>query len=122
MKTPKFKFMAMSKLIGVIAFTFVFIISVYAMVEMHNTCMYDSLPQLIISSFSFAGVYTCFYLLMANVENIECERTRREIELENMKKSKTINEEDIDKKEIEINNLNQTVSNLMNQTSNGNLF
>lgn len=122
MKTPKFKFMAMSKLIGVIAFTFVFIISVYAMVEMHNTCMYDSLPQLIISSFSFAGVYTCFYLLMAKVEHIECERTRREIELENMKKSKTINEEDIDKKEIEINNLNQTVSNLMNQTSNGNLF
>ena len=76
---PKFRFMAMSKLIGVIAFGFVFGITVYSMIEMHNTGDYSNLGQLIISAYGFASVYAGFYLLMAKVEHVEEEKTKRDV-------------------------------------------
>ena len=51
------------------------------MQEMHNTGNYDALPQLIISAFGFASIYSGFYLTMAKVEHVEEERTKREKEL-----------------------------------------
>ena len=72
---PRFRFMAMSKMIGIIAFGFVFMITVYSMKEMHNTGNYDALPQLIISAFGFASIYAGFYLTMVKAEHIEEEKT-----------------------------------------------
>lgn len=83
-----FKFMAMSKFIGVVAFAFVFMITIYAMIEMHKTQTYAALPQLIISAFGFASVYAGFYLLMAKVEHVEVEKTKREKELIELKTQK----------------------------------
>ena len=76
-KQLRFRFMAMSKLIGLVAFAFVFMITIYAMNEMHNTGNYDALPQLIISAFGFASVYSGFYLTMDKVEHVEDEKSKR---------------------------------------------
>lgn len=114
---PKFRFLAMSKLIGLIAFTFVATIVIYAMVEMHISQDYSSLPQLIISAFSFAGVYTMFYLIMAKVEHVETERTKREKELLMLKANKA-SEEEIAEKKIEIATLNQKINELLSESPN----
>lgn len=89
------KFMAMSKLIGLIACLFVFAIVIYSMVEMHITGDLSNLSQLIISSFSFAGIYTGFYLTMAKAEHIDAERQRLKDELNELR-----NKYEIDPKEI----------------------
>ena len=111
----RFRFMAMSKLIGLIAFAFVFMITVYAMHEMHITGNYDSLPQLIISAFGFASIYSGFYLTMAKVEHVEEERTLREKELAHLKKAKNKDEEEIQDKRTEIEQLKQNINDIINQ-------
>ena len=112
---PRFRFMAMSKMIGVIAFGFVFMITVYSMKEMHNTGNYDALPQLIISAFGFASIYAGFYLTMAKAEHIEEEKTKRENELKNLQK-KNVSEEEIDLKRQEINDLFNKINELMSES------
>lgn len=116
-KLPKFRFMAMSKLIGLVAFGFVFMITIYAMNEMHATGNYDALPQLIISAFSFASVYAGFYLLMAKVEHVEEERTKREKELALLQRKDGISEEDIQDKKDEIEALRQKMNDLLSETT-----
>ena len=112
---PRFRFMAMSKMIGIIAFGFVFMITVYSMKEMHNTGNYDALPQLIISAFGFASIYAGFYLTMAKAEHIEEEKTKRENELKNLQK-KNASEEEIDLKRQEINDLFNKINELMSES------
>lgn len=114
---PAFRFMAMSKLIGIIAFAFVFIITVYAMQEMHNTGNYDSLPQLIISAFGFASVYAGFYLTMAKVEHVEEEKTTREKELKTLEKNGS-SDEAIQNKRNEIEMLRQKMNDLISESTN----
>ena len=110
----RFKFMAMSKLIGLVAFGFVFMVTIYAMKEMHLTNNYDALPQLIISAFGFAGVYAGFYLTMAKVEHVEEEKTKREKEL-NILKKQNASEEDIQFKKDEINGLRQKMNDIISE-------
>ena len=112
---PRFRFMAMSKMIGIIAFGFVFMITIYSMKEMHNTGNYDALPQLIISAFGFASIYAGFYLTMAKAEHIEEEKTKRENELKNLQK-KNVSEEEIDLKRQEINDLFNKINELMSES------
>lgn len=114
-KIPRFRFMATSKFIGLVAFFFVLIITIYSMIEMHISCDYSSLSQLIISSFGFASVYAGFYLVMAKVEHMEEERTRREIELFNLKK-KNVSPEEIETQRQKISDLEQQVMNLLSQS------
>ena len=108
------KFMAMSKLIGLVAFSFVFIITLYSMIEMHITQDYNALPQLIISAFSFAGVYAGFYLTMAKVEHIEYEKTKREKELISLKKQQASDEDILDKKQ-EIEELRHKINEIISE-------
>ena len=116
-KQLRFRFMAMSKLIGLVAFAFVFMITIYAMNEMHNTGNYDALPQLIISAFGFASVYSGFYLTMAKVEHVEDEKSKREKELVTLKKSKTKDEEEIQAKKAEIESLRQKMNDILSETT-----
>ena len=116
-KLPRFRFMAMSKFIGLIAFAFVFMITVYAMHEMHITGNYDSLPQLIISAFGFASIYSGFYLTMAKVEHVEEEKTLREKELAHLKKAKNKDEEEIQDKRTEIEQLKQNINDTISQST-----
>ena len=115
---PRFRFMAMSKMIGLIAFSFVFIITVYAMIEMHNTGDYSNLGQLIISAYGFASVYSGFYLLMAKVEHVETEKTNREKELATLKQEGA-SEEDIQLKESQISALGQKLGEIMSESIHG---
>jgi hypothetical protein len=114
---PKFRFMAMSKLIGVIAFLFVFIITGFAMYEMHVSQNYDSMPQLIISAFAFASVYSGFYLTMAKVEHIEEERTLREKELTLLKSQDDPNIEDEEAKKADIEALTTKIGEILSEAS-----
>ena len=117
-KQLRFRFMAMSKLIGLVAFAFVFMITIYAMNEMHNTGNYDALPQLIISAFGFASVYSGFYLTMAKVEHVEYEKSKREKELATLKKGKTKDdEEEIQNKKAEIESLRQKMNDILSETT-----
>ena len=116
-KRLRFRFMAMSKLIGLVAFAFVFMITIYAMNEMHNTGNYDALSQLIISAFGFASVYSGFYLTMAKVEHVEEERSKREKELSVLKKSKIQDEEEIQAKRAEIESLRQKMNDILSETT-----
>lgn len=113
---PKFRFMAMSKLIGLITFAFIFTVTVYSMKEMHISGNYDALPQLIISAFGFGSIYAGFYLTMAKVEHVEEERTRREKELA-MLKGMSASEEDIANKKAEIENLSQKMNDVLSESS-----
>lgn len=115
-KKKKLRFMAMSKLIGLVTFVFVFIVTAFSMKEMHNSGNYDALPQLIISAFGFATIYAGFYLTMAKVEHVEEERTKREKELATLIK-KNANDEDIADKKQEIQNLTQKLNDLINETT-----
>lgn len=112
----RFRFMAMSKLIGLIAFAFVFMITMYAMKEMHDTGNYDALPQLIISAFGFASIYSGFYLTMAKVEHVEEEKTKREKELALLKKQDVPQEDIIDKKQ-EVENLRQKINDILSESA-----
>lgn len=112
---PKFRFMAMSKLIGVIAFTFVFMVVLYSMYEMHISGIYDSLPQLIISAFGFAGVYAGFYLTMAKVEHVEDEKTKRQKELKILEVSEASLEE-IEMKRQQLNDLHNKTNELLSES------
>ena len=116
-KQLRFRFMAMSKLIGLITFAFVFMITIYAMNEMHATGTYDALPQLIISAFGFASVYSGFYLTMAKVEHVEEEKSNREKELIALKKNKIKDEEEIQAKREEIEALKQKINDIINETT-----
>ena len=119
-KTPKFRFMAMSKLIGLIVFAFVFMITIFSMKEMHDTGNYDSLPQLIISAFGFASVYSGFYLTMAKVEHVEEEKDNREKELIALKNNNLENNDksdEIELKKSEIISLIQKVNDLLSESN-----
>lgn len=116
-RLPKFRFMAMSKLIGLITFGFVFVVTVYAMYEMHISQDYSNLGQLIISAYGFASVYAGFYLLMAKVEHVEVEKTKREKELASLKNGNASEEEIIEKKS-EIQNLVQKMNDLISESIN----
>ena len=119
-KTPKFRFMAMSKLIGLIVFAFVFMITIFSMKEMHDTGNYDSLSQLIISAFGFASVYSGFYLTMAKVEHVEEERSNREKELIALKNNNLENNDksdEIELKKSEIISLIQKVNDLLSESN-----
>lgn len=115
-KRPRFRFMAMSKLIGLIVFALVFMTIAFSMWEMHITSNYEALPQLIISVFGFASIYAGFYLTMAKVEHVEEEKTKREKELLALKK-KAASQEDIDSKKQEIENLSQELNELIKETT-----
>ena len=115
-KQLRFRFMAMSKLIGLIAFGFVFMITVYSMNEMHNTGNYDALPQLIMSAFGFASVYAGFYLTMAKVEHVEEEKTKREKELKTLQKSEDASTEEIEAKRQQINDLLNKANELLSES------
>ena len=115
-KQLRFRFMAMSKLIGLIAFGFVFMITVYSMKEMHNTGNYDALPQLIMSAFGFASVYAGFYLTMAKVEHVEEEKTKREKELKALQKSETATSEEVELKRQQINDLLNKANELLSES------
>ena len=117
-KQSLIKFMAMSKIIGIIIFAFVIIVSVFVMYEMHISQNYDALPQLIISIFGFASVYTGFYLTMAKVEHIEEEKTKREKELLLLKNSNKYTEEEIELKTQQIEKLDESLNSLMNESNN----
>ncbi len=108
--------MAMSKLIGLISFSFVFVIVLYAMYEMHISQNYDSLPQLIISAFAFASVYAAFYLTMAKVEHVEAEKTLREKELSSLAKN-SASKEEIANKQNEISQLMQKALEILGDSS-----
>lgn len=114
-KLPRFRFMAMSKLIGVIAFGFLATIVIYSLVEMHKSQTYDALPQLIVSSFAFAAVYAGFYLTMAKVEHIEEEKTKREKELKSLEKTGDV--EEIERKKQEISDLGAKLSEIISETT-----
>lgn len=114
-KKFKFRFMAMSKLIGLMAIAFVFIVVVYTMEEMHNTGNYEALPQLIISAFGFASIYAGFYLTMAKMEHIEAEKTKREKELTLLKKVNA-SQENIDAKQEEIEGYKQKINEILSET------
>lgn len=111
----KFRFMAMSKLIGLMAIAFVFIVVVYTMEEMHNTGNYEALPQLIISAFGFASIYAGFYLTMAKMEHVEAEKTKREKELALLKKVNA-SQENIDAKQEEIEGYKQKINEILSET------
>jgi Tfp pilus assembly protein PilO len=115
-RLPKFRFMAMSKLIGLVAIAFVFMVTIYTMQEMHETGNYEALPQLIISAFGFASIYAGFYLTMAKMEHVEEEKTKREKELAMLQK-KEASQEDIDDKRQEIENLRQKMNDLLSETT-----
>lgn len=112
---PRFRFMAMSKLIGLIAFSFVFMIVLYSMYEMHISGIYDSLPQLIISAFGFASVYAGFYLTMARVEHVEDEKTKRQKELKILEASEASLEE-IEMKRQQLNDLHNKTNELLSES------
>lgn len=114
-KKLRFRFMAMSKLIGIIAFCFVLIVTIYAMYEMHISQDYSSLSQLIISAFGFASVYAGFYLTMAKVEHLEEEKTRREMELRKLQKQNDVDEVEIQEKRQQINDTIAKLTELMGE-------
>lgn len=116
-KLLRFRFMVTSKFIGMVAFFFVFIVTVYAMYEMHISRDYSSLPQLIISAFGFASVYAGFYLVMAKVEHVEEEKTRREAQLHTMKQ-KDVPAEEIEAQKQKILELEQQIGNILTQPQN----
>lgn len=114
----RFRFMVTSKFIGMMAFFFIAIIVAFSMYEMHRSMDYSSMPQLIISAFGFASIYAAFYLTMAKIEHAEEEKTRREIELANLKAKAGVNEvtqEDLDNARQEINELRNTIDGLLGQ-------
>jgi len=115
-KLPKFRFMAMSKLLGVFAIILVLVVVVYTMLEMHLSANYDALPQLILSIFGFASIYVGFYLTMAKMEHVEEEKTKREKELALLKK-KDASEEDINDKRQEIESLRQKMNDLISEST-----
>ena len=112
-RRPNNKFIAMSKLLGVLVFLLTITMIVFSLYEMHEQSNLDSLPQLIISVFGLAGVYIAFYLTMAKWEHIEQEKTLREKEIIKLKKALNVycKEEEIQE---EINELEGEVQNLEN--------
>lgn len=114
-KNNIFKFMAMSKLIGVIVFLFTAIVTIYIMYEIHISQNYDVLPQLIISVFGFASIYTGFYLNMAKIEHIEEEKTKREKELALLTLNN--NEEQVNLKIQQIEKLEERLNTLINEST-----
>ena len=115
-KLPRFKFMAMSKLLGILSISLVFIVVLYTMNEMHYSQNYDALPQLIISVCGLATIYVGFYLTMAKVEHVEEEKTKREKELSLLKKDRNTPQEDITDKRQEIENLRQKMNELISES------
>ena len=110
-KLLKFRFMAMSKLIGLMAFLFAIIITGFCMFEMHISKNYESMPQLIISVFGFLSIYSGFYISMAKVEHIEEEKTKREKELAKL----SLNEEEkAETKKADIDALRESINSLLN--------
>lgn len=124
-KPPIGRFLAMSKLIGLIIAISIGIIVVYSMIEMHRLKDISSLPQLLISVFALGSVYVAFYLTLAKWEHTEEEKTEREKEVVILKhKLNEMNDKEelqnsIDTKESEISNLNDKLSEYENQDIQG---
>ena len=116
-KKLRFRFMAMSKLLGLIIFGFVLVVTMYSMYEMHISQDYSSLPQLIISVFGLASVYAGFYLTMAKAEHLEEEKTKREMELQKLQKQKGVDEEAIQAKRQQVNDVITKLTELMSEQS-----
>lgn len=113
------RFMAMSKLIGVIVGIIVVIIVFYSLTEMHRQNDLSSLPQLIISVFAVAGVYVGFYLTMAKVEHVEKEITERQ---EKLKECGVTNEELIEAYKNQTDQLNDILGQLITREDSNNNF
>ncbi len=86
------------------------------MIEMHYSRDYSSLSQLIISAFGFGSVYAGFYLLMAKVEHVEVEKTKRETQLASMQ-HKHAPVEEIESQKQKINDLEMQIGNLLSQNN-----
>ena len=111
---PTSRFLAMSKLLGIIIMFMVISIVVYSLYEMDRQNDLSSLPQLLISAFGIAGIYVGFYLNMAKWEHIEAEKTNREKEILNLKKELGLmnNTEYL---EEQINELDDKIQDLQNK-------
>lgn len=124
-KTQSPKFLAMSKLLGIIIMVVLGIIVSYTMFEMHYQQDLSSLPQLIISVFGIGSVYIGFYLTMAKWEHVESEKTKREKEVIQLKKDSGICtreeavQEEIQNLEGKIDNLTQKATELESQEISG---
>ena len=81
-KKEKSKFVAMSKLIGYIVITFVAIVMIYSMYEMHRIQDLNSLPNLILGACGLLTAYVGFYINMAKAEHIEDKKNQIKKELE----------------------------------------
>ena len=114
-KKPRHRFMAMSKLIGLICFWFLLAVIIYSMYEMHVTKDLSNLGQLIISAFAFASIYAGFYLTMAKVEHLEEEKSRCKKELEMIRCNNDYTEEDAELHKKEIESVLEQLNNLMTQ-------
>lgn len=114
---PCHRFMAMSKLMGIVTFIFIAVIIIFCMCEMYRSMDYSAMSQLIVSSFGFASIYAGFYLTMAKLEHIEEEKTRRELEILNLQKQQT-NIENIDTVRQELQTLNDMINSLITQNNN----
>ena len=110
------RFTAMSKLIGIIGFILLGFIVGFTLYEMHRSMDYSALPQLIISAFAFSSIYAGFYLTMAKIEHIEEEKTKRALELTELK-ANGASQEEIIQKQTSINNLDEAHTNLISQDS-----
>lgn len=76
------RFMAMSKLIGLVVMFISVSIIVYAMYEMHKINDLSALPTLIGGIFAILASYIGFYINMAKAEHIEDKKNQIKKELE----------------------------------------
>lgn len=107
------RFMAMSKLIGLICLFVLLVIVGYTMYEMHRLEDLSNLSQLIICAFGLASIYVGFYITMAKMEHIEEERSRCKEELQKLRQEG--NTEDIEFCKQEIASLQEQLGYVMQQ-------
>ena len=117
-KKHKFRFMAMSKLIGIIFLFIAFSVMIYSMVVMVISNNYDSLSTLIQFSLSSASIYGAFYINMAKAEHIEDIKGSLKKEIESMR-LKGVSEEEISYVKDELNATQEVFNNVMQENSNG---
>ena len=106
------KFLKTSKLIGIIIMAMLVTIIVFSLIEMHINHDLSCLSQITVSIFALAGVYVAFYLTMAKVEHVEAEITSRQ---EKMKECGVTDQELIDAYSQQVQQLNDTLNQLINR-------
>lgn len=97
----KKRFMAMSKLIGIVIMTLSIITILYSMYEMHVTQNLESLPTLIAGVFGLLAAYVGFYINMAKAEHIEDKKNQIKKELELIRRDGITKEERVRELELE---------------------